>query len=211
VTLVLSALTFWFVPDTPMQARFLSDLEKISLLEHVKTNQTGISNRQHFIWAQLREAFSDPQLWAQWLIILLCGGGGGVITTYSATLIKGFGYTPKESALLNMGGGAVAVTYCLLTSYGVRMFGQRWLFLILTAIPAIIGGAIMAYLPKTHKTALLAGIYLVNTILAAVPIQFAWVTANVAGHTKRACATTLLNAAFATGNIIGESRAEAVM
>ena len=61
----------------------------------------------------------------------------------------------------------------------------------------------MAYLPKTQKGGLLAGIYLVSSIFAAVPIQFSWVTANVAGHTKKACATALLNAFFAIGNIIG--------
>lgn len=203
LTLGLATAIYFLVPDTPMQARFLTDEEKVSLLEHVKVNQTGVENRRSFSFTQLREAACDFQLWCQWLIMLLEGGGGGVITTYSATLIKGFGYTPRESALLNMGGGAVAITVCLLTSYGVRRFGNRWLFLIFLTIPGITGAALMAYLPKTHKSGLLAGIYLVDSIFAAVPIQFSWITANVAGHTKKACATALLNAAFAIGNIIG--------
>ncbi|KAK3671771.1 hypothetical protein LTR78_008316 [Recurvomyces mirabilis] len=203
LTLVLATLIWFLVPDSPMSARFLNDQEKVSLLEHVKINQTGVENRRNFSWAEVREAFTDFQLWCQWLIMLLEGGGGGVITTYSATLIKGFGYTPKESALLNMGGGAVAITTCLLTSYGVRFFGNRWAFLIFITCPGIIGAALMAYLPKSDKTGLLAGIYLVTAIFAAVPIQFSWITANVAGHTKKRVATTILNAAFAIGNIIG--------
>jgi hypothetical protein len=106
--------------------------------------------------------------------MLLCGGGGGVSTTYSENLIKGFGYMTKHSALLNVGSGTAAIACCLLTSHGVRRFGNRWFFSILTAIPAIIGGDMMAYLPKTRKTALLAGSL---------------------GATKRSCATALLNAA----------------
>lgn len=203
VTFVLSVAVAFLVPDTPMQAGFLSDQEKVSLLEHVKINQTGVENRRSFSMAQVKEAFTDFQLWCQWLIMLLEGGGGGVITTYSATLIVDFGYNSKEAALLSMGGGAVSITVCLLTSYGARYFGNRWFFLILITIPGLIGAALMAYLPKSDKTSLLAGIYLVDAIFAAVPIQFSWVTANVAGHTKKACAMSLLNAAFAIGNIIG--------
>lgn len=203
ITLVLSIFVFFFVPDTPMEAKFLSDQEKVSLLEHVKVNQTGVVNHHSFNMSQVKEAFTDFQLWCQWLIQLLEGGGGGVITTYSATLIKGWGYSSKESALLTMGGGAVAITVCLLTAYGARFFGHRWIFLILISILGLIGAALMAYMPKTEKTTLLAGIYLVDSIFAASPLQFSWVTANVAGHTKKACAMSMLNAAFAIGNIIG--------
>ena len=186
-----------------MSPKFLSDQEKVSLLEHVKSNQTGIENRRGFSAAQLREAFTDFQLWAQWLIMLLEGGGGGVITTYSATLITSFGYSPRQAALLNMGTGGVAIAMCLLTSYGVKYFGNRWLFMIILTVPAILGGGLMAYLPLTMKSGLLAGIYFAPSIFADVPIQFSWVSANVAGHTKKACATAMLNCAFAIGNIIG--------
>ena len=186
-----------------MQARFLSDQEKVTVIEHVKSNQTGIENKRGFSFAQLKEAVLDFQLWCQWLIMLLNGGGGGVITTYSAELIVGFGYGPREAALLNMGSSAVAITVCLLTAYGVKYFGNRWLFLILLVIPAIIGSGLISYLPLTEKTSLLAGIYLTTSVFAAVPIQFSWITSNVAGHTKRACAMAILNAAFGIGNIIG--------
>ena len=203
LTVCLAVAIFFLVPDTPMEAKFLNDQEKVSLLEHVKINQTGIENRRSFSFAQLKEAVLDFQLWAQWLIMLLEGGGGGVITTYSATLIVGFGYSPKEAALLNMGTGAVAIAMCLITSYGVKFFGNRWFFIIVLTIPAILGGGLMSYMPATQKSALLAGIYFAPSIFADVPIQFGWVSANVAGHTKRALATAMLNAAFAIGNIIG--------
>ena len=186
-----------------MQARFITDQEKVSLIEHVKGNQTGIENKRHFSFAQVKEAFLDFQLWCQWLIMLLNGGGGGVITTYSAFLIESFGNGPKESALLNMGSSAVAITVCLITCYGIKFFGNRWLFLIFCTVLAVLGSGLMAYLPSSEKSGLLAGIYLTLSCFADVPIQFGWVSSNVAGHTKRAVATSLLNAAFAIGNIIG--------
>lgn len=186
-----------------MQARFLTNQEKVSIIEHVKGNQTGIENKRHFSWAQVKEAFLDFQLWCHWLIMLLNGGGGGVITTYSAFLISSFGYGPKQATLLNMGSSATAITVCLLTCYGIRFFGNRWIFLICCTSLAVLGSGLMAYLPEDKKSGLLAGIYLTVSCFADVPIQFGWVSSNVAGHTKRAVATSMLNAAFAIGNIIG--------
>ena len=40
-------------------------------------------------------------------------------------------------------------------------------------------------------------------IVGATPIDYQWITSNTAGHTKRAFVTAAMNAAMATGNIIG--------
>lgn len=49
----------------------------------------------------------------------------------------------------------------------------------------------------------LAGIYLANALVGATPTDYQWLTNNTAGHTKRAFAVAMMNAAFAVGNIIG--------
>lgn len=51
-----------FIPDTPMQASWLSTVEKAALLKHVAANQTGISNHK-FRPGELLEAFLDPQMY----------------------------------------------------------------------------------------------------------------------------------------------------
>jgi len=61
----------------------------------------------------------------------------------------------------------------------------------------------MSFLPKHSQGGLLVGIYLVNCIVPTVMITYQWTAANVAGHTKRACSTALIAAAFGVGNIIG--------
>lgn len=202
VTLCISVSIFFLVPDTPMQAWFLTDEAKVALLEHVKSNQTGIENKR-FLPSQILEAVLDPQMWGLSLVMLLQGTGGGVITTYSATIIKSYGYTSRRSALLNMGSGVVTLVSTLICGYGARYAGNRWFFIILMTIPTIIGAALMAWLPKSQKSGALAGVYLVNTFVGSTPIIYQWLTANMAGHTKRAFASAVLNGAFAIGNIIG--------
>ncbi len=69
-TLFIGALICVAVPDTPMKAWFLSDEEKVSLLEHIKSNQTGIEGKK-FQPKHLKEGAMDPQLWLMMLIVTL--------------------------------------------------------------------------------------------------------------------------------------------
>jgi hypothetical protein len=181
-----------------MGAWFLNDQEKVALLEHVKINQTGIEGK-HFVLAQLIEALLDVQIWLFFLIVTLCGTGGGVITTYSATLIKSFGYSAKASALLLMATGPVTISCLLMCGYGVRFFGNRWAFIIAAILPSIIGTALMAWLPGNKKSSALAGIFLTDFFIGQTAIVYQWMTSNVAGHTKRAYASAMLQVAFAIG------------
>ncbi|TKX26500.1 MFS transporter-like protein 18 [Elsinoe australis] len=201
-TVIVGICVMVLVPETPMDAKFLRNDEKKALLDHVKQNQTGVCNKQ-LQSRQIKEAFTDFQLWAQWLIMLLNGGGGGVITAYSSTLIRSFGYMPKQAALLNMGSGGVGITACLLSTLVVRKTGHRWIGIIMVAVPTIIGAGLMSFLSSRNQSGSLAGIYLVNASIAMVPIQFSWMITNVSGQTKRSIGFTVLNAAFALGNIIG--------
>jgi MFS family permease len=62
VTVVVGLSTLILLPDTPMQARWLTEAEKVALLKHVSVNQTGIQNR-HFRAREIFEALTDPQIY----------------------------------------------------------------------------------------------------------------------------------------------------
>ena len=70
VTVIIGLVTFFFLPDTPMKARFLSEREKVALLKHVSVNQTGISNT-HFKFSHLVEVLLDVQLWLMTILTIL--------------------------------------------------------------------------------------------------------------------------------------------
>ena len=61
----------------------------------------------------------------------------------------------------------------------------------------------MSFLPTSNKSGILAGIYLVNAVVAPLTIFYAWTAANFAGATKRAFAAALVSGSFSLGNIIG--------
>ncbi|KAJ5587984.1 uncharacterized protein N7459_003749 [Penicillium hispanicum] len=202
VTAVVGTLTFFFVPDTPIKALWLSDREKIALLQHVSENQTGLWSSALSL-NQIWEAVQDIQLWLLTLTTILMSVSSGVVTTYSSTLIAGFGFSGPISALLNTPSGLVSIFFTLLVGFGIRQTSHRWAWNVLCTIPGIIGGGLMSFLPKTNTAGVLIGIYLVNAIVATLPILYQWTMANCAGHTKRAFASALVAGSFSVGNIIG--------
>ncbi|KAG5931783.1 hypothetical protein E4U53_001608 [Claviceps sorghi] len=208
LTVLFGICTLLFIPDTPMKAKWLSDTEKVALLKHVSVNQTGIQSRK-FRFKEILEALVDPQVYLLLMSVILLSISSGVITTYSATLIKNIlsdespAYAPKKAALLNMPSGVVSIFFTLMVGYGIRRQSQRWAWIIACIVPAIIGGALMSFLPKSNKSGLLAGIYLVNAVVAPLAIFYNWTMANCAGATKRAFVAALVSGSFSIGNIIG--------
>lgn len=61
----------------------------------------------------------------------------------------------------------------------------------------------MSFLPTSNRSGILAGIYLVNAVVAPLTIFYGWTAANFAGATKRAFAFAVVSGSFSIGNIIG--------
>lgn len=208
VTVVIGIATFIIIPDSPMAARFLTQTEKAALLQHVSVNQTGVQNR-HFKAKHVLEALLDVQIWLMTIITILISISSGVVTTYSATLVRNIGYSSTQAALLNMPSGLVSIFATLMVGFGIRYMpsGHRWAWLVVCCVPGILGGALMSFLPDGKKDAnkpgLLAGIYLINFVVATLIVIFQWTASNIAGSTKRTVSMALISGAFSVGNIIG--------
>ncbi|KAF4630253.1 hypothetical protein G7Y89_g7888 [Cudoniella acicularis] len=70
-------------------------------------------------------------------------------------------------------------------------------------IPSIIGGGLMAFLPRNARVGQLIGNYMTNADGAALPLVYALAAANFAGHTKKVTINAILLMSFCVGNIIG--------
>ncbi|KAL2276307.1 hypothetical protein FJTKL_00992 [Diaporthe vaccinii] len=173
VTIAFGILVILMVPDTPMTARFLSNDDKVALLEHVKVNQTGIQNT-HFHPAQLLEGLLDIGCWLLLINVMLQLVGSGVVTAYSATILKSFDYTSKEAALLNMPCGIVNIIATMCNATFVRFCGHRWLVVTFAGVVGTIGAGLLCFLPHSNKGGLLAGMYLINVLPGATIIVFQW-------------------------------------
>lgn len=202
ISTIAGICAFLFMPDTPMKAKFLTDAEKTAILHHVASNKTGIASR-HWEFSQIKEFVSDPQIWLLALNVTIVSCGSGITGTYGAKLIKGFGFSSKEAALLSTPTGVVGIFAILFGAYCIRKHWlQRWAISTIGYTLAFVGAAMLAWAPKDNKGANLTGIYMIAFSLATVAIKYQWVAANVAGHTKRGLSAAMLSGSFSLGQII---------
>jgi hypothetical protein len=61
VTVIVGIIILLYLPDTPMNAKFLKTEEKVAILRHVSINMTGVSNRTPRP-RELLEAVRDVQI-----------------------------------------------------------------------------------------------------------------------------------------------------
>jgi MFS family permease len=172
------------------------------MVSHQQLTPLGIENVQ-FKWHQVLECLKDPQTWMLSLITISSNVPNGAVSSYQATLIRSFGFAPKITALLQLPSGAVSVVSIIMATYLAGRFNQRGLNVVTLLVPGAIGGALMAFLPSHNKTGKLIGIYLTNCIGASLPLLYSWVSANIAGHTKKVTMNAILLMSFCLGNIIG--------
>ncbi|KAF4307080.1 Major facilitator superfamily [Botryosphaeria dothidea] len=201
VTVAVGALGLLLLPDNPMSSR-LSHSEKVWAIERLRSNQTGIEN-VHFKWAQVRECFVDPQTWLLALVTIASNIPNATTSSFQATIIKGFGYDSKMTALLSIPAGVVIIIAILVATSAAGHFNQRIPFAMGTQLCGVLGGCLIAFLPDDNKVGRLIGVYIMNGIVAGLPLLYALVAANFGGHTKKVTMNAVLLISFCLGNIIG--------
>ncbi|KAH6666792.1 allantoin permease [Halenospora varia] len=201
ITIAAGICVMVFLPDNPMKSK-LSDGEKIFAIERLRSNKTGIENKI-FKKAQAMECIASPYTWLIALHTAASSVSNGAVSSFQATIIKGLGYTSKETALLSLPSGAVSIVSILSATFVAGRTNTRGFNACALIIPSIIGGALMAFLPKNASAGKLIGNYMTNTGGAALPLVYSFAAANFAGHTKKVTINAILLMSFCIGNIIG--------
>lgn len=184
LTIFWGAIVFWFLPDNPMSSR-LTHSEKIMAIERLRENKTGIENK-HFKPQQAMECLRDPQVWLISIITIAGSIPNGAIGSFQSILIKSFGFNNRQSALLQIPSGVIAIASVLTATYIAGRFNARVLNIILwNAIGGVLGGCLLAFLPANAKAGKMVGLYFNNMVGAFLPCAYSLAAANFAGHTKK--------------------------
>ncbi|KFA71543.1 hypothetical protein S40288_06830 [Stachybotrys chartarum IBT 40288] len=199
--LIGTLVTFW-MPSGIDEARFLSQQEKTVLKDSLSAQDGGNNGAKVFRASGIWDALKNLQVWLLLLNTILIVVPSGIITTFSATLIRGFGYDPRQAALLNMPAGVVSVFATLLGTFAILYNFPRWLALCLLMVPTIIGAGLMSFY-SSNQAGSLAGIYLINFDVAPLALIYALVGAKVQGYTKKVTTNVIFAIGFSVANIIG--------
>ena len=91
VSVVVSVAVYLFMPDSPMEAKFLNDIEKLIAVERLRMNQMGVASRV-WKWDHVMEAFMDVKTWLWFSMLTAVSIPSGGITTFGPLIIQSFGF-----------------------------------------------------------------------------------------------------------------------
>ncbi|KAL4802576.1 major facilitator superfamily domain-containing protein [Aspergillus unguis] len=202
VNILAALLVVFLLPGSPETATFLSQAEKDHISARLKADSAGPGPKV-FTKAAILTTVADVQTWLICIIGILSAIPSGLIIAFSSIVIKNFGYTSKESALLNTPAGAVSIISILLSTYAVHKRWPRWLTMNFLFAVTLLGACLMSFLPETNQAGLLAGIYIVNATTAPLILVFSYTGTNFKGYTGKVVACGFISAGFGIANIIG--------
>lgn len=205
ITGAFGLLLLRLLPDTPMQAPFLTESQKIALIEHLSANKTGIRSTS-FEYKHILELAKDPQIWAFTLLTAVAQISTGFTLSYTPQVVVGFGFAPPVAALLTAPGGLVFIIVSLGAGFLLNTRNPRAIVAVMPCLLATVAGCLLTFSDANNRAALLTGFYLTNCAPVFFVIAYHWASANVASQTKRAAVMSLITAGFAAGALIGPQK-----
>jgi hypothetical protein len=204
LTVVVSVFVIIFMPDSPMEAKFLNDHEKLIAVERLRMNQMGVASRV-WKWDHVLEAFLDPKTWLWFCMLTAVSIPSGGITTFGPLIIQGFGFNKFQTILFNMPFGVVQIVATLGGAWLATRFKKKSPILILLCIPPVVGIVILMVVGRapSDRGVLLFGYYMTSFYPGISPLIYSWSGQNTGGDTKRKVTTSILFVGASAGNIVG--------
>ncbi|RDL40510.1 Uncharacterized protein BP5553_00489 [Venustampulla echinocandica] len=201
-----AATTVWGIvvavvlPNNPVEARFLSTPDKVLAVERMVAGQTGIENSR-FKMYQVKEALLDLKTWAFVLITFCVELVNGAVSGFGTIIVRSFGFEAFEAVLIAGSMGAVVFVSLLLSgTTSVYFPNQRCNIAWVTTLPVLAGSVIVWKVSWATVGPPLAGFLLLGFFTAPYIMILALMTANTAGHTKKAITTSLIWGAYCVTN-----------
>jgi MFS family permease len=199
LSLFTSIIFFWFMPDNPTNARFLTAEDKVNVVQRIKSNQNGIETK---VWKryQFIEALKDPKTWLFFLFAAVADLQGGLGIQY-AIIIKGFGFTTLQTTLLNIPSGFAMIFSITLGTIALKKWpNSRTIIGALGFVPGVLGCILLLTLPWSNKAGLLTQIYIIQFGGVGFIMMLSLCAIVFAGHTKK----MTVNAIFLVGYCVGQ-------
>lgn len=208
MTAVYGILMFFLLPDSPVSCRYLSDREKAIIIDRVRKNQTGVKNTK-FKKEQFIQTLCDLKTWVMFGIQLCISIPNGGLTNFSTLIVKGLGWSTRQTTLLNMPSGLMQTASVYLASGSLILLEKffpkkhfRGLVLCFYLIPAFVGTGCLYKLPLDMYVSRLISMYFGFFYLGSYIMTLNLIAVNHAGFTRKITANALYFLGYAVSNII---------
>ncbi|PHH62803.1 hypothetical protein CDD81_6695 [Ophiocordyceps australis] len=204
ITVAVGAVMFYWMPDSPTDAKFLTNNDKLIAIERLRDNQMGVMSRE---WrhAHFFEALRDTKTWLWFAIIFCASVPSNGISTFGPLIIQSFVSNPFHTMLFNVPIGISHVIAVSVSAYASMKWKLKGPVIAALCIPPIIGLSILLHYPHdvAHRAVLLAGYFLLSTFTGITPLIYSWSSQNTAGDTKRKTTSAIVFIGASAGNVCG--------
>ncbi|KAK0239759.1 major facilitator superfamily domain-containing protein [Armillaria nabsnona] len=202
ITLISSVIFWFFFPDSPTTARFLTPDERVKVVQRIKANQAGLENKT---WKhdQFIETLKDPKIW----IMVLFAAISNIVNSLSnqrQLIVSQFGFSFIQTTLIGCVDGVVEILVIWLgiTLASFKPIGRGYAGALLYII-AILGVLLVNLLFSSNKVGLLFSYWVSISFIAPFVIFLGWVGGLTSGHTKRITTNALVLIGYCVGNFAG--------
>ncbi|KAH8803525.1 major facilitator superfamily domain-containing protein [Xylogone sp. PMI_703] len=201
VTLLLAISVYFFFPDSPLKARFLSTEEKAQAILRIKGNHSGIEQKR-FKKYQFIEALKDPKTWLFFLHAWSQEMANGVTNQYSL-IINSFGFSVLETTLLGCVTGVTAFISLAIAAWllAYTKNTRAWISAAAYVVPCI-SAILLIALPWSDRWGLVTAIWLRSPTGIPYAVVMVWAANCSAGHTKKTTVIALYHVGYGLGNIL---------
>ncbi|KAI1500038.1 major facilitator superfamily domain-containing protein [Biscogniauxia marginata] len=206
ISVFFGVFVFFYMPDSPMRAKCFSEEDKHLMVERVRSNQTGLQNRE-FKKDQVWDALMDPQTWCYAAIQLTTTLPTSGLGAFANIIISSnLGFSNLQTQLLAMVLGFYIIIVLLLSVWLVKRFNQNLLTMLGFVIPSFIGTILLMTIPNetfSQHIGLLICYYLTLSFWSAQTLGLSMMSRNVGGQTKKTVVVAINFIFWSAGNAIG--------
>ncbi|KAF4956261.1 hypothetical protein FSARC_11617 [Fusarium sarcochroum] len=203
ITFAWAFVLFYWLPDTPMNARFLSEEDRRKAIIRVRENMTGIKSDE-FKFAQLKEALLDVKCWALVVIQITGALPNGGVSNFGSIIIEGFGFSTLNTLLVQILTYVVQGVLVYLSTAGCSWFtNSRTYWMVWNSAIAIVGAAMAREISPDNVWARFMGYCLAGAYAVNFPLTLAMSTGNIGGFTKKTTINAMIFIGYCAGNVAG--------
>ncbi|KAH8649089.1 major facilitator superfamily domain-containing protein [Xylariales sp. PMI_506] len=203
VTCVWSLVVYFVLPDSPPNARFLNERERLVAVKRVAGNQTGIKNKA-FNKSQALLALRDPKMIIIFISVASAAIPSAVLLAFSTVIIRDMGFSTTRTTELKSVGDATQIVSLFVA--GLVTFNVKNSRLITSSVANLlcaVSAALMVYLPRENTWGRLVSFWLCNAQSVGFTVSIITISSNMAGYTHRSMASALIFSAYCWGNFAG--------
>ncbi|KAF3910959.1 hypothetical protein AA313_de0200207 [Arthrobotrys entomopaga] len=183
-TILGAFLAFFFLPDSPPAARFLTEDEKAIAKARV-LRQTGQEERpEGIVWKDILLTLGDPKAWFTALMYFSCNVSYSSLPVYLPTILNQMGFSSINSQGLSVPPYFISVFVTVGTCWLADRFQQRGFMIVLLSLVAGIGYILLAACPGVGPRYF--GTFLAASgVFPAIANILPWVVNNQGSDTRR--------------------------